>query len=272
MSSTLIAQLSDLHLLEPGRMLYGRIDVESRLEAAIDAILALPEAPDAVLATGDLVESGRIAQYRNLGARLARLPMPVYLLPGNHDDRAALREAFPALAARCAPSPDGFVQYAFDVGPMRVIALDTSVPGRSHGELCDARLDWLAAELERAAGAPVLIAMHHPPFDSLIGWMDRDGLRAGRERLGSIVSRHPNVERIVCGHLHRAIDARFAGTIASTAPAPAHQIAMELRPDGEHCWTMEPGGWRLHAWTPATGVVSHLGFAGTFDGPHRFRG
>ena len=267
---TLIAQLSDPHIREPGRLAYGRVDTAAYLARAVAALGALPQQPDAVLITGDLVDFGRRAEYEHLARLLAPIAAPIYLLPGNHDDPAMLRACFPTHAYMAEPVAGRFAQYATRIGDLRLIALDTTVPRASHGELCDTRLDWLEQALEAAAGEPAIIAMHHPPFATLIGHMDAIGLRSGGERLRQIVARHPNVERIVCGHLHRAIDVRFAGTIASTCPAPAHQVCLDLSPQAASAFAMEPPGFRLHAWAPGTGVVTHLAAIGDFDGPHPF--
>jgi 3',5'-cyclic AMP phosphodiesterase CpdA len=208
--------------------------------------------------------------------------MPLYLMPGNHDDRRALRDGFPEHDYLRSPVPpvaagsgavndgEGFVQYSVRVGALRILALDTVAHGQSHGELCDARLDWLQAQLLQSAHEPVIVAMHHPPFTTLIGHMDKIGLLSGRERLAQIVGGCHNVERIICGHLHRAIDVRFAGTIASTCPGPAHQVCLDLAADAASAFCMEPPGFRVHAFTPATGVVTHLAAAGRFDGPYPF--
>lgn len=267
---TLIAQLSDPHIREQGRLAYGRVDTAAYLARAVAALAALPQQPDAVLITGDLVDFGRRTEYEHLARLLAPIAAPIYLLPGNHDDPAMLRACFPAHAYMAEPVAGRYAQYATRIGDLRLIALDTTVAQASHGELCDERLDWLEQALEASAGEPVIIAMHHPPFATLIGHMDAIGLRAGVERLRQVVARHPNVERIVCGHLHRAIDVRFAGTIASTCPAPAHQVCLDLSPQAASAFAMEPPGFRLHAWAPGTGLVTHLGAIGDFDGPHPF--
>jgi hypothetical protein len=80
----------------------------------------------------------------------------------------------------------------------------------------------------------------------------------------------PQVERVLCGHLHRPIQARFGGTIASTCPSPAHQIALDLTPDAEARFKMEPPAFQLHAWRPQTGVITHTAYVGEFAGPYRF--
>ena len=271
---TLLVQITDTHIREAGRLAYNRVDTANGLQATVASVLALRQRPDAVVVTGDLVDFGRAAEYTRLADILAPLTMPVYLMPGNHDDREQLRAAFPehTWLAGSVTTADGAqaIQYALRVGPLHLLTLDTVVHGQSHGELCDARLDWLEAELAARTGEPVVIAMHHPPFTTLIGHMDKIGLRSGIERLGRIVAGHPNVERILCGHLHRSIDVRFGGTIASTCPGPAHQVTLDIDPDAASTFTMEPPAFRVLAWTAATGVVSHLAAAGRFEGPYPF--
>ena len=111
--------------------------------------------------------------------------------------------------------------------------------------------------------------MHHPPFETLIGHMDEIGLE-GSAALAKIIARHPQVERILCGHLHRPIQFRFAGTIASTCPSPAHQVALDLAPDAASQFKMEPPAFQLHAWKKGLGVVSHTAYIGDFAGPYPF--
>ena len=269
-----LVQISDTHIREAGRLAYNKVDTAAGLQVTIQSVLSLRQPPDAVVVTGDLSDFGRPIEYARLRELLAPLTMPLYLLPGNHDDRERLREAFPDHSWLAAPlrTEDGAaaIQYAARIGSLHLLTLDTVAPGKSHGELCDVRLDWLESALDACAGEPVILAMHHPPFTTLIGHMDKIGLMSGIERLAAIVSRHANVERIICGHLHRAIDVRFAGTIASTCPGPAHQVTLDLDPDAASTFMMEPPGFRILAWTAKTGVVSHLAASGRFDGPHPF--
>lgn len=271
MTTTFLVQLTDLHIREPGRLAYGRIDTGPYLRRAVAAVLALRQRPDAVVITGDLSDFGRAAEYAHLAELLAPLDrqgMPVYLLPGNHDERDALRRAFPAHAYLGAEG--GFVQYSVKVGGLRLIALDTSTPGKPHGELCAERLAWLETELEKAGDEPVVIALHHPPFATLIGHMDEIGLRKGGPELEALVRRFPHVERLICGHLHRAIEVRFGGTIACTTPAPAHQVVLDLSPAAPSQWLLEPPAFRVLAMPDEGPLVSHLAPIGPFEGPYPF--
>ena len=140
----LIAQITDMHLKPPGELLYKRIDTAGFLERAVAHVNALDPRPDVVLATGDLVEGGTPGEYALLRRLLAPLAMPVYLIPGNHDARDALREGF---ADHAYLPPSGFLQYTIENLPVRLIALDTLVPGKGYGALCAERLDWLEARL-----------------------------------------------------------------------------------------------------------------------------
>jgi 3',5'-cyclic AMP phosphodiesterase CpdA len=265
--TSFLVQLSDLHIREPGRLAYGRINTAPYLQRAVQSILRLKQQPDAVVITGDLTDFGRAAEYSHLEELLAPLPMPVYLLPGNHDDRDQLRRSFPGHSYL---GSDGFVQYSVRVGGLRLLTLDTCVPGHSHGSLCQSRLAWLKTQLDQYRDEPVVVAMHHPPFQTLIGHMDEIGLLQGAQELEALIAQYSNVERVICGHLHRAIDVRFGGSIASTAPAPAHQVCLDMAPDAPSAWTLEPPGFRIHAWDGHGRVVTHLAPSGSFEGPYPF--
>jgi 3',5'-cyclic AMP phosphodiesterase CpdA len=162
------------------------------------------------------------------------------------------------------------VQYSVSIGEIQLIALDSVEQGKSGGRLCQKRLDWLEMQLHEHAGRPVVIALHHPPFQTLIGHMDRIGLSEGAQALENLIAGHPQVERIICGHLHRTIYARFGRTVVSTAPSTAHQVCLDLDQDAPSAWVMEPPGFHLHAWSGAGRLVTHAAASGQFDGPHPF--
>ncbi|PLC49676.1 phosphodiesterase [Pollutimonas subterranea] len=265
---SIIVQLTDPHIRVPKQLAYGRIDTAPYLRAGVASIKALRQRPHAVVITGDLTDFGRAIEYAHFKELLSPLDIPVYLLPGNHDDRQTLRDSFPE-HTYLGQGP--FIQYAVDIGPVRVVAIDTCIAGESGGSLCTERLDWLDAMLQKSQDRPVIIAMHHPPFRTLIGHMDDIGLIAGGDVLEAIVSKYKNVERIICGHLHRAIDARFGGTIASTSPAPAHQVTLDLDDAAASTWMLEPPSFRVHAWDARSRrLVTHLAPIGQFEGPYPF--
>lgn len=263
----LIAQLTDLHIRLPGQKAYRIVETDAFLPPAIAAINRLAPRPDIVVISGDLTDFGRPAEYAHLKRMLDALDAPYLLLPGNHDERGALTQVFadhPYLRGS-----DGFVQYAVEDYAVRILVLDTVVPGRSHGGLCGKRLAWLDERLDEQPDRPTVVAMHHPPFQTGIAHMDAIGLLEGAQGLAEVVGRHANVEHIMCGHLHRTIFRRFAGTVASTCPSPAHQVALDLRPGAPSAFVMEPPGFHLHEWRDGA-IVSHVAYIGSYDGPYPF--
>ena len=263
----ILGQISDLHIKAPGKKCYGVVDTAGSLRRCIAHIQNLKQKPDAIVITGDLVDSGLPIDYAHLRELLAPLSMPYYLIPGNHDERDALRAAFPD-HGYLRQHPDR-IEYVIDEHELRIVALDTVVPRESGGRLDPASMLWLDRTLSTAPARPTMLLMHHPPFKTWIGHMDDVGL-ANPEILHPVVSRHPQVERILCGHLHRSIQTRFGGTIASTCPSPAHQVQLDLGPDAPSRFVMEPPGYQLHAWDRLSGVVSHTACIGEFDGPYPF--
>lgn len=263
----LLAQISDTHVLAAGRKLFGRVDTAACLERAVAHLNALRPRPDIVLVTGDLVDDGSPAAYGNLHRMLAALESPFSLLPGNHDDRANLRAAFPHLPA--LPRGGEFLHHVIDGYAPRIIALDTVVPGEDGGTLCPDRLSWLSERLNERLDQPTLIAMHHPPFVTGIEEMDSINC-ANSAALGEIVARHPQVERIVCGHVHRPICMRWHGTVVTTAPSTAHQVALNLVAAEPVAWVGEPPACHLHFWNGANGLVTHLSYIGDFGAPQPF--
>ena len=262
----LIAHISDLHIRRPGELAYRRVDTAGHLQRCIAQIVAQRPQPDILIATGDLTDFGRPEEYAHLAEMVTALPMPLYFIPGNHDDREALRVAFPQheYLRDCGE----FIQYTAAAGPLQLVALDTLRPGSGGGLLCASRLRWLEEQLASLQGQPVVILMHHPPFLTGIQGMDAAGLET-EYPLEPIIRRHPNVERILCGHLHRSIITRFGGTVAVTSPSPAHQVALDLLPDHPPMFVMEPPGYMLHRWTDE-GFVTFGVAVGKFDGPYPF--
>ena len=265
----ILCQLTDLHIRASGSLAYGRVDTNAFFNQAIEELAALSPAPDVYLLTGDLTDFGRADEYAVLAQGIARLGKPAYLLPGNHDERAGMRSAFPAHEYLFAPRSNAasFIQYRIDLNGTALVTLDTVVPQQSHGALDAERLAWLAAHLDHTT--PTIIAMHHPPFGTGIAHMDRIGLLQGAAELEAVLAKHHNIERVLCGHLHRSIQARFANTFASTCPSPAHQVALDLNAAGASAYRMEPPGYQLHIWQSGR-LVTHTGVFGNHAGPFPF--
>jgi len=109
----------------------------------------------------------------------------------------------------------------------------------------------------------VHIGVHVPGIDR----MDRQGL-ANAEAMGNVIAQHSAIEGIVCGHLHRPIHTRWQGTVVTTAPSPAHQVALDLDKGEKLGWVMEPPACLLHAWRAGAGLVTHTSYVGEFSGPY----
>ena len=264
-----IVHISDLHFLRKGVLSFGKVDTCAHLERCIEAIQAFEPSPDIVLITGDLTNDGDLQAYQALVDLLATLDLPLYPIPGNHDDRGLIRAVFPTINQL---SPTGPLHYVIEGWPVRIIALDSSVDGKPYGLLGEEQLDWLSRTLDGGKKEPTLVMLHHPPFKTGIGHMDWSMLRDS-EALGAIVRGHPNVERVLCGHVHRAIQTRFAGTIAQIPPGIAHQVKLTLG-EGRGPWNMEPPSFLLHRWNEGDGLVTHqvsigdFGPEGEFGDPH----
>ena len=266
-AALLICQLTDLHVVPEGSLAYGRVPSNRMVVRALERVAALDPAPDLVVITGDLADCGRAEEYRILARALARLPQPVFVIPGNHDRRKQLRLGLAPFL------PDGLegerLHYVIEGHPVRVVMLDTIVPGHGHGELASEDLDWLDARLAERPEQPAIVAMHHPPFDCGIAHMDAIAL-ADHGRFAEVILRHRQVERVICGHHHRPVVVRYAGTVASIAPSVAHQVDLDLRPGAEGMFVMEPPAFQLHQWSPSTGLVSHTVQVDEGEGPYAF--
>ena len=262
----IIVQLSDLHVRPKGRPCNRVIETNMLVERAFCAVSRLRVAPDAVLLTGDLTDCGLAEEYAELKLMMDRyLPAgKTHVIPGNHDRRENL------IAALGAPlSPTGRIDYVVDLGDVRVVMLDSVVSGSAHGELRPEQLDWLDSTLYSERKTPTMIALHHPPFPTGIGHMDEIALKAP-EGLAAVVVRHPQVQRVVCGHVHRQITARLAQAIATSAPSVGVAVAFDLEPGGPSAFAKEPPAYSVHRWTAQSGFVTHNVFVEDFDGPYPF--
>ena len=261
----ILLHLSDLHVRPSGMPAYRVVEASHLAERALRAVRAAVPRPDAVVISGDLTDCGLPAEYVELRHMLRRYldGLAVYLIPGNHDRREGFRAAlteFPGVTEHSE-----FVQYVVDDLPVRLVMLDSVVPGAGHGLLCATRLAWLDARLSDAPERPTFLVLHHPPMLCGLPSYDAINLRNTAE-LGTLLARHPQVERILCGHHHRSMTGRLGNVIVSVAPAAAHQGAFE--PDDDRGrFVMEPPAYHMHLRMPDGSVVSHLVYVESFPGP-----
>ena len=236
-----LAQLSDLHILEPDTAEEHYLDNNQRLVSAVASLNAESPRPSAVVITGDLTNWGTAIEYEQLTSRLAELDIPFLPLGGNHDNRDRMRAAFPQIAWVDATH----ASWSIVVDGVRVIGLDSTVPGLPGGE-CDAeRAEWLARELTDSA-EPTVLALHHPPFLSGIEWMDVAGFQ-GLELLTEVLETAPPPGLIICGHLHRPIHSVVAGIRASVGISTVQHVALDLTVNAPVSLILDPVGYQIHA-------------------------
>jgi Icc protein len=225
-----LLQLSDPHLTA------GTSAADERLALALDTVRASGIRPAALLLTGDLSDDGSPESYARVRAAVdplgTELGAPVIAIPGNHDDADAFREAM----LDGAP-----LHRAVDVDGVRVVALDTTVPGRAHGELGAGQLEWLTDVLAKDAKHGTVLALHHPPIPTAHPLLSRIGLR-DPSRLGDVI-RGRGVRFVVCGHAHAVAAGTLAGVPVWSGPA----LGVTMDP--------LPAAGRLRTWADVGGMT-----------------
>ena len=265
----LIAQITDIHI----GFDKGNLDEHNmvRLRAVLDHLVNGPNRPDLMLLSGDLTEDGAPEDYARLAEAVSICPFPVWPMTGNHDLRGPLLDAFP----HTPRSPDGFVHYVLDHGPLHLIVLDTLEPGRHGGGFCNERAQWLSDQLAASPDTPTLVALHHPPFTAGIPWMDTNEREPWIARLAGALKGHDQVKGLIAGHLHRTILSHWEDLPVLVCPSTAPAVALDLtpmdpdRPDDRKLITDEPPGYCLHVWN-GKDVVTHFEYAGEYRTFARF--
>ncbi|WP_120496517.1 phosphodiesterase [Kiloniella sp. EL199] len=266
---TKFVQLTDTHIVREGELAYGVVNTAEYLERAVKVINGLLEyiGPiDGVVVTGDLADFGAAEEYQRFKELIKPLKFPVFVLPGNHDNREQMRTAFDFT------NETGPLNAHVKFGDCHLITLDSLVTGSPHGLLTDKTLDWLKCELGELGNEPVSIALHHPPFVTGIGHMDRQRLRNSEQFL-NIVAQHKGAKQVICGHVHRHITYFDKRCPIVISPSPAHAVALDHRENGPSDFTLEPGGILLHTLIPETRDYcfrSEFVPVSPFKGPYSF--
>lgn len=220
-----ILHLSDTHLVNERRPLYGAVDSDANLAALLDRLRAAGTHLDAIVLTGDLADAGAEDAYVRLRELIepfaAERGCPVLWVMGNHDDRAAFRTELLREAASTDP-----IDRVHDVNGLRIIALDSTVPGHHHGELAPAQLDWLREQLATPAEHGTLIALHHPPVPTILPLLQLVEL-SDTAPFQDIVQ-GTDVRGILAGHFHYSTHSTFAGIPVSVAAATCYTQDLAL--------------------------------------------
>jgi len=186
----------------------------------VEAVGALRPAPDALIGTGDVAESGAAGEYERARELLAPLTMPVHAIPGNHDDAGELSAVF---------GGDGPHGSGVRIGGIRLVAMDSTRPGHDDGSLSVDRLAWLREQLAAEPATPTVVAMHHPPLLTGIPSLDVLGLpEDDRRALAEVLAANPQVRRVVAGHVHRAAFATLGHSGVVACPAVYLEARREL--------------------------------------------
>lgn len=240
-----ILQITDTHLVARSRLVSGVLDTAQLFEAQIAQIAqALPRIGpiDHLLVTGDVSDDGTAESYALFREIAEPLGLPLLVIPGNHDQREPMRAAFADLGLFEEAGPLNWVR---DLGKLRLVGIDTLVEGSGGGRIETVTARFLQQAL--AFDGPVLLAMHHPPFECGIAFMDAIGL-AGKPELADLLSQSPADIRIVCGHLHLAMTGQISRFPALVGPSPCSTFQFDVRPEAPVGFYTGSGGFMIHEW------------------------
>ena len=257
----LIAQLTDTHVVDPNSDEAMYVDNNGRVAEAIASINGESPAIAVVVATGDLTQWGTPEEFAKLGELTAALIPPILPLAGNHDNRDGMRRCFPTV-----PWVDAeHASWVVEVAHVRIIGLDSTMPGAPGAEFDDERESWLRSVLAQPHDGPTLLAMHHPPFVTGIEWMDHAGF-VGLDRFEAVLAEMGGVDRIQCGHFHRPMSSVVSGVLAEVGLATTVHVALDVAPNGPVQVIRDPVGYRLVR-IAGRSIVGHTRYIATGEEP-----
>ncbi|MEM9434433.1 MAG: phosphodiesterase [Pseudomonadota bacterium] len=235
---------SDLHICASGETIIG-LDPEVKLRQALAHATARHGDADHVVFLGDLTHHGRLEEFQLLRDILSSLDLPTTFLVGNHDRRERFLEVF----GEAPTTASGHVQTSVKLGHTTLITLDTldgpPYPAGHHsGRLCEHRLGWLEAELDRAQPGPVLLAMHHPPVET--GFEGMDAIRLKDDAaFWNVIAACESPVHLLCGHVHRTISGQARGVPFTILKSTCHQMPMTLQRSSSGSSVDEPGAYGI---------------------------
>lgn len=265
---TRILQITDIHLVAPPRLVSGRLSTFDIFKNAIDRILEDGEKIgkiDAIVATGDITDTGDVESFGVFKNQIERLGLPYYLVPGNHDLQAPMLSCFDDVLRLETRSKK--INWVQDINEIRLIGLDTSLPNESGGILDEKTLAFLSESILTAQDKPILIALHHPPFQSGIQFMDKIGLKNSQD-LDAILNDVPNEIRLISGHLHSTMISSIGNNIAISSAAISSSFLVDYRENAPIGFSTTSTGYMVHEWN--NGFRSTCMPLSQVDGPHPF--
>lgn len=264
---TTVLQITDTHLSRAGSFVSRKLNTHEafvRLVQRIHEVWLQIEPIDAIIISGDVSDDGSAESYTIFRSLAEGLEAPLFVIPGNHDRREAMRAAFGGDGYLPAT---GKLNWCQKVGGLMLIGLDTLIEGESGGEFDADALDFLTSALNGAGRTPVLLALHHPPFQTGVQFLDRIGLK-GSDQFAAILAAHQGPLRVICGHIHCTMVAEVGGKIALSGPSAASTFAMDLRNGAPAGFMTEPDGFVAHVWQDGF-TSTRIGISGG-DGPFPF--
>jgi Icc protein len=240
-SALKLLQISDTHLHAAADSRMRGVTTYATFLAVLEQAQRDPRWPvDAIIATGDIVQDESRAGYERFRAALEPLGVPVYSIPGNHDD--------PVLMGEILMSGSFQLGGELRSGAWSIVMLSTFLAGEDAGGLGPARLQGLRQALAAHAGQHILVAMHHHPLPMGSTWLDGVGLRDAAE-FWRIIDAHSDVRGVVCGHVHQAADRRRGNVRFISTPSTCAQFlpcseffALDDRPPGMRWLELHPDG------------------------------
>lgn len=220
--SVRIVQITDLHLMADPRAELKGICTRDRFEAVLDVLRREHSSVDRLIVTGDLAHDEVRETYESLRELLAEWLPKLRLIPGNHDNREAMRAVF---GDRVQLLDDRNV-FAEELGGWKLIGLDSHLPGELRGQLGERQRDWLTRELTAEPTRPTAIFLHHPPVQVGSEWLDRIGLDDA-DPLLTLLRQHPQIKLVACGHIHQELTGRFNSLLVLATPSTGVQFQPE---------------------------------------------
>ncbi len=250
----IIAQISDTHIA------LDTPDADRRIqdfEATITDINRLDPAPDLIVHSGDIVHNGRLDEYSQSVATLARANAPVYVMAGNKDDRTNLRKAFAGSGYLSRDSD--FIDYEIGGFPVRLLVLDTKSATSNKGDFCSERIERLTTMIASDTSRPIAVFTHHPPFDVMVGpdqvnFETREimsGLRAALQQSGRVIA-------VFSGHVHRGTAGHVETIPATVMPSVATTLRKGEYPDDMAARPI----YHIHRYDPAWGFSTQSRIVG----------
>ena len=239
---TLLVQITDTHITHRDGLLYGQVDTAENLRDTVQEINRIRPRPEALIVTGDLVETPDRESYEYFIELISAVQIPVCVLPGNHDDPALMADVFSGTPY--FPVTDDTCQFALELSDVRLLALNSHAGGSELPELGPRNLAWLEQELERS-DKPTVIGLHHPPMMTGIEFIDMAGTDWFQE-LRRILGQHEQVQLVICGHCHTDMSGRIDQVPVYMAGSVAHQLIAARSVDIAPSFEVKPSPPVLH--------------------------